>query len=349
MNPNITITEDIHRDEWEKFLLEFPRPPFLQSWTMRAIHEAVGESSITIGIKEKGTLIGVAFVVVVRAKRGHFFYLPYGPVFQMHKWQHLLELTPYLFQKAREMHIDFIRSSPFIIDEKDNRALYYRAGWRRAPLHMLAEHVWWLDITPEEDVLLKGMRKTMRNLIRRAQRDGVTIRMSRYLEDVEHFIQIHKSTVERHGFVPYKDEFFRAQFREFVKQDQAVMFLAEYQGRVIAAAMILFYGNMASYHHGASLSEYQKIPASYLLQWEAIREARRRGCEAYNFWGIVPENKMRSRFRKRPHPFAGVTTFKTGFGGERIDLLPCHDYPIRSKYYITRCIEIVRRIRRGFW
>ncbi|MBI2411064.1 MAG: peptidoglycan bridge formation glycyltransferase FemA/FemB family protein [Candidatus Kerfeldbacteria bacterium] len=349
MNANLVITEKINQEEWENFLLGFPRPPFLQSWYMREVHETVGESSLLIGVKEDNILIGVAFVVIVRAKRGHFFYLPYGPVFQMHKWQYVPELTQYVVKKAKELNIDFIRSSPFIVDAKDNRALYYRAGWRRAPLHMLAEHVWWLDITPAEDTLLVGMRKTMRNLIRRATRDGVTIRMSKNPDDVEHFIRIHKSTVERHGFVPYKDDFFRAQFRAFVKADQVAMFLAEYEGKVIAAAMIMFYGDMASYHHGASLSEFQKIPASYLLQWEAIREAKRRGCLAYNFWGIVPENKMRSRITRRPHPFAGVTTFKTGFGGERIDLLPCQDYPIRSKYYLTRIIETARRIKRGFW
>ncbi|GAI33015.1 unnamed protein product, partial [marine sediment metagenome] len=28
-------------------------------------------------------------------------------------------------------------------------------------------------------------------------------------------------------------------------------------------------------------------PASYLLQWEAIKEAKNRGCKLYNFWGIA--------------------------------------------------------------
>ncbi|MBU0497410.1 MAG: hypothetical protein KKG04_05580, partial [Candidatus Thermoplasmatota archaeon] len=68
-----------------------------------------------------------------------------------------------------------------------------------------------------------------------------------------------------------------------------------------------------------------------------------------SYWGIVPEDKMISPILKRKHPFAGVTTFKTGFGGQEFDLLPCQDLKISNKYHITRVIETVRRIRRGFW
>jgi lipid II:glycine glycyltransferase (peptidoglycan interpeptide bridge formation enzyme) len=173
--------------------------------------------------------------------------------------------------------------------------------------------------------------------------------MSQDPADVELFIQIHKDTVARHHFVPYKDDFFHEQFNAFQADNQATMFVAEYQGTPIAAAMIMFYGDMASYHHGASLSAYNKIPSTYLLQWTAIQEAKRRGCTRYNFWGIVPEDKLISPITKKPHPFAGVTKFKTGFGGELRNLLPCQDYPLTSKYALTYAIETVRKYRRGFF
>lgn len=346
---SIQFNEHISPADFEQFLLSLARPPFLQSTYMQELHTALGDSSFIVGIEQADTLIGVAFVAVIRARRGHYLYLPYGPMFGPGKWQHFSAFSNYIKKKGKEMGVDFIRSSPFIAQTPGNQMLYTQNGWKRSPIHMLAEHIWWLDITPNEEALLKGMRKTMRNLIRRAKKDGVTVRMSTDPADVEHLVTVHKDTVQQHGFVPYSDEYFRNQFAAFVKSNHVAMFLAEYKGTVISAAMIMFYGDMASYHHSGALTEFRKIPSSYLLQWEVIQEAKRRGCEVYNFWGIVPEEKMHSPILKRPHPFAGVAKFKTGFGGELLTLLPCHDMPLTPKYRLTQAIETARRIKRGFY
>jgi lipid II:glycine glycyltransferase (peptidoglycan interpeptide bridge formation enzyme) len=48
------------------------------------------------------------------------------------------------------------------------------------------------------------------------------------------------------------------------------------------------------------------------------------------------------------HPFAGVTLFKTGFGGQLLNLIHCQDIPISKKYYLTWGFEMVRKWKRGF-
>ena len=102
---------------------------------------------------------------------------------------------------------------------------------------------------------------------------------------------------------------------------------------------------------GASSSRHQKIPASYLLQWTAIKDALRRGDHVYNFWGIAPRiagPDGELSIANPGHPFAGVTLFKTGFGGESLTLHPCIDIPLKRSYYLTRGFEYVRKWRRGF-
>lgn len=344
-----TVTQELTKDQWERFLIEQNTPPFLQSWNMRAMHERLGEDTIPFALVDGDTVLGVAMAMDVAARRGHYLYLPYGPVMTEAGWKQFDTLTHALVEEGRKRGADFLRSSPFIELNQPNVDLYASAGWRRAPIHMLAEHIWWLDIAPDEDTLMKNFRKTMRNLIRRAGRDGVTIRTSRDIADVDVYINIHKDTVVRHGFTPYTDSYFRSQVEAFLEDDQVLIFVAEYEGKPIAASIIMFYGDMASYHHGASLSAYRKVPASYLMQWEAICEAKRRGCTKYNFWGVVPDNKLVSPIRKKPHPFAGVTKFKTGFGGDLHNLLPCQDYPLTAKYQATRLFETVRKYRRGFF
>lgn len=347
-----TITPNEY-PQWEQFLLAQEHPQFLQSSQFTAVHEAQGEETFILGVfagsDADAELVGGALVAVIRAKRGSYLFMQYGPVIAKEHWQNAFSaFSEALVAEGKARKVDFLRSSPFIANSAENTALYSAAGWKRAPIHMLAEHIWWLDITPSEDELMKGMRKTMRNLVRRAGKDGVTVRMGTAPEDVEIFIGVHEDTYKRHGFVPYKNEYFYSQVRSFADAGQVAVFIAEYEGKAISSSIVMYYGTMASYHHGASLSEYRKVPASYLMQWTAIQEARRRGCTVYNFWGIAPEGQDDTK-AKKPHPFAGVTKFKRGWGGELYNILPCQDKPLTLAYYYkTRLIETVRRIKRGF-
>jgi lipid II:glycine glycyltransferase (peptidoglycan interpeptide bridge formation enzyme) len=106
-------------------------------------------------------------------------------------------------------------------------------------------------------------------------------------------------------------------------------------------------GGETSYHHGASTHRFSKIPASYLLQWTAIQDAIVRGDRVYNFWGIAPGGDSNTPIVKN-HPFAGVTLFKTGFGGKALPLTHCLDLPVSKQYQITKAIEVIRKWRRGF-
>lgn len=139
--------------------------------------------------------------------------------------------------------------------------------------------------------------------------------------------------------------------KHFAPLDQAIVYVARYQGEPVAASVHMRYAGIVSYHHGASTHKYAKIPASYLLQWTAIRDALHAGCDIYNFWGIAPR-KMNENGEEviidPKHPFAGVTTFKTGFGGKPLPLLHCMDLPLTPGYRITRAFEFVRKWRRGF-
>src|SRR3990167_6313218 len=103
-------------------------------------------------------------------------------------------------------------------------------------------------------------------------------------------------------------------------------------------ALFIFTKSTAFYHQGASI--HTKIPVTYLEQWEAIKEAKKRGCKYYNFWGILQEGRS-------PKNWQGLTLFKTGFGGRQVDYLPTQDYIISPKYYLTYIYEKLLAWRRG--
>jgi peptidoglycan pentaglycine glycine transferase (the first glycine) len=314
--------------DWDTFLISQPWSPFLQSWTMGEVYRNIGQEPIRLEIRDGDNLIGICQAIVVPARRGKHLMVQYGPVVNSEL------LIEELKKIAKEKGCCFIRISPFI--PKDST--FDIPHSKNSPMHILAEHVWFLHIQNKtEEELLKNMRQNHRNLIRRAIKEGVTVSKS---TDIECFIQLHQKTRNRHKFTPYSDDFFRAQFSTFSPQNRT-LYIASYNGEPLAASIHMHFGHETSYHHGASSDKHSKIPASYLLQWTAIKDAISRGDRIYNFWGIAPHNT------NGRHPFAGVTIFKTGFGGERLELMHCIDIPISKVYYLTRLFETIRKWKRG--
>lgn len=336
-----------NKQTWEPFILRQSYQLFTQSSHYGDFYEALGEQSWIFGIYAGTQLVGGSLVVSTHAKRGSFLYLPYGPILpDENQGSALAALTAALKEFAREQKYDFIRSSPFMAETEDNKRLFSAAGFRHAPMHMLAETTWLLDLQPDEDHLLAAMNKNHRNLIRRCERAGVRVHLSTDQPALAEFNQLHDATADRHGFHRFPAAYINHEFQAFAPHGEAAIFLASLpDGRLDAAAIVLSYGNMAAYRHGASLNLDKKLPTSYLIQWEAIREAKRRGRRWYNFWGIAPAGLGDSSPR---HPFYGLTHFKTGFGGQKKDLLHCQDLPVSWAYWKNWLVESVRKYKRGF-
>ncbi|HRQ32721.1 MAG TPA: peptidoglycan bridge formation glycyltransferase FemA/FemB family protein, partial [Anaerolineales bacterium] len=77
-------------------------------------------------------------------------------------------------------------------------------------------------------------------------------------------------------------------------------------------------GNRAYYLYGASTDEERNRMPTYLLQWEAMKWAKARGCEEYDLWGVPDEDEatLEANFESRHDGLWGVYRFKRGFGGE---------------------------------
>lgn len=330
-----------NKQDWEIFLSNQEYTLMNQSYKYGDFYESLGEKSWVFGVYEDEKLIGGSLVLSTHAKRGDFLFLPYGPVGNITKI--LKPLTEYLKTFAKENKYDFIRISPFIENNKVNRGVFSENNYRHAPIHVLAETTWLLDLEKSEEELLMAMNKNHRNLIRRCEKEGVRIKKLDNLNALEEFNKLHDFTAKRHHFHRFSNDYVKKEFEAFIPDNEVIVWKAYLpDGKLDTSAVIYYYGNMACYRHGASLVQNNKIPTSYLLQWESIKEAKSRGMKYYNFWGIAPDNADKN------HPFKGITHFKKGFSGFQKDLLPAYDLPITKKYWLDWGIETLRRIKRGF-
>jgi lipid II:glycine glycyltransferase (peptidoglycan interpeptide bridge formation enzyme) len=340
MKYEIKLVED--KAKWEEFLKTTTPNIFVQSFKYGEFFKKMGEDAFIIGIFDGERLVGGSLVVTTTARRGKFLYLPYGPKLDFSDKELLGGFNEFLVGLARREKADFVRVAPFLEDNEESRKLFRDLGYRPAPMHVLAETTWILDLDEDEETLMKNMRQTTRNLIRRGEREGVEIRMSTDEAAIDRLVELLDETARRHHFTPFSKKYIQGELDAFKDADEVKVFEAYFEGEMVSSAIIFFYGDTAVYRHSASSSRRIKCQPTYFLQWNVIREAKRRGIKHYNFWGIAPEGASKK------HPFYGITVFKTGFGGYKKDLLHCQDLPINKKYWLNWFIETLRRLKRGF-
>ncbi|MDP2909635.1 MAG: peptidoglycan bridge formation glycyltransferase FemA/FemB family protein, partial [bacterium] len=299
------IKEITDKNIWESFLLNCKEKTFLDSWNWGMFQDKQEDKIWRWGVYDSEQLVGVALVVKIIAKRGIFLFIPHAPAGDL---KSLSVLTEKLKELAKKEMASFIRIAPICKNTEENRKVFKTLGFRDAPIHIHPELTWELDITPAEDDILAGMRKTTRYLIKKAQKDkDIEIVKSTNLADLEIFHQILMKTAGRHGFVPFSLNYLTEQFSCFAPDSQILIWLGKHEGKVVSSAVTIYWQKMGFYHHGASIEHNSnKTPVTYLQQWEMIKEAKSRGCISYNFWGIST---------KPNHPWAGLSQFKMGFGG----------------------------------
>ncbi len=318
---------------WEDFVKSRNPRSFLHSWNWGETNKLLGNEIFRLGFYSGIKLVGVCLLITQKARRGPHLLIPAGPLIDWNNDDLVTAFVEKIKILAKKQGAWFIRVRPELLDSVENRRLFENLGFVSAPMHLHAENTWVLGIEDDEEKILYGMRKNTRYLVRKSLKADLTVVES---NDYKILAMLQEETVRRHKFTPFPAKLFEYQLKSFGADNQAKLYLVKKRKKVLAAAIIIFYGETAYYHHSGSVSDYRDIPFSYFLQWKVIKEAKKRGCKYYNFWGIAPTDN-------RKHRFWGVTVFKKGFGGERVDWLHARDLPVSVKYYATYMFELIRK------
>lgn len=152
------------------------------------------------------------------------------------------------------------------------------------------------------------MQARTRTYIRRAAKEGLTVRLTPESDDLERYYQLHRSTYERTGARAHPIEYFRAIWATFVATGLSRVIFAEVDGRPVAAINVALYKGLASYWTGASSEAGRARHANDVLQWEAMELARELGCSSFES-GEASVTTGASAKQK------AISDFKRKFGG----------------------------------
>ncbi len=300
-----------------------------------------------------------ALVIEHRLPMGQtYVYSPRGPVVGKNQEE--------LIRLISEIQQQFPRAIFWRIDPPDCRFLTLNSKFSvmRAPHNVQPATTLIIDLSKSEDELLALMKQKTRYNIRLAEKHGVRVASDQGSGIRDQFLDLLEETAKRDGFRIHAREHYQKLLscrhcepqRSNPRSDagQASMTTRDCHSRhgllrndgdlsielygvfhndqLLAGAIVAFFGKWAYYLHGASSNEHRDMMAPYLLHWEIMREAKRRGCTKYDFWGAGDE-------------WPGVSKFKTGFAPETLltQYPGTFDIVLRPmKYWAYRFIQRLR-------
>lgn len=180
----------------------------------------------------------------------------------------------------------------------------------------------------DDDAMLKRMHQKTRYNVRLAMRRGVEVEQRQADEEsLQQYYQLMLDTADRNDFSIHSYEYY-ADFMKVMGDDTYFVF-AKWDGHLSAVVIAAAFGHEAVYMYGASSTEHRAHGAAFLLQFEAMRWARERGCATYDLWGIPVEDPESLRAADnqslagtKGDDWRGIYRFKTGFGGDIVSYPP---------------------------
>lgn len=348
--------------DWGEIIQRFPEANFLQSPAYAIMNRLLGEKMVVEDFGGKGH----ALMIVREAKRGRYLEIPCGPLIDWQDKKLVKKALARIAEIAKEEKCVFVRIRPQLFATDKNLKLLEDAGLKKSPMHLAAEHTVVIDLKKSEEELLSSMRRQTRYDVRRAEKLGIEVLKSNSEELFKEFHRVQVETAKRQGFIPPSLETLLAEREAFgdnitiyvatidwtgpavassparagAGDPQATSPVHEPLSKPIAYGLVIKDGKEGDYYEAASTDLNRKLPGAHAILWRAMRDLKAEGYERFNLWGIAPAGQPH-------HRYAGVTTFKTGFGGEIVEYVPAHDMIISQvKYLKNWVVETARRKRR---
>jgi lipid II:glycine glycyltransferase (peptidoglycan interpeptide bridge formation enzyme) len=346
---------------------------FLQSPAWGLFQKSLGKEIRYFAVRDDaGEILLSALLIVNKIFGKSYAFGPFGPVFMVEEPRQLGVFNFF----ARELQkfipdMIFLRFEPaedFFSNKNFGRGSEEFSKKSKSPnvvksADLNPHQTLLLDLRQNESDLLAAMKPKTRYNIKVAQKEGVGIRV---LDEVPLPLSGEEdpfsASAQRAGVNTYSREYFSRLLKFFsensknkseetsgrqeISNRQKITvrcYAAYHKSDLLAANIMLEHGNRSTYLFGGALDKKRNTMPSYLLHWQAILDAKSRGCTTYDFWGVETDER---------HPWYGFSKFKLGFGGTIEKRPGTYDFVYKSAWYniyrILRKINRLKIIRKRF-
>lgn len=343
---------------WNSVVAGLPGVHILQTWEWGQFKSSYGWQPLSHVWRDENERIFASALVLKRSVPGGLsvLYVPRGPLVNWANVTQSQQVLQDLQAFAKKCGSIFIKIDPEIIigrgvphSQEDSidttgekmTVQMSKLGWMYSQAQVQFRNTAWLDLSGNEDDWLARMKQKARYNLRLSQRRGVTTRLGR-LDDLPMLYRMYAETSVRDGFVIRPEQYYLKLWGSFMEKDLAQPIIAEVEGEAVAGLLLFTFAGRGWYLYGMSSQAHREKMPNYLLQMDAMRCAKARGCETYDLWG-APEVFDES------DSMWGVFRFKEGLGCTVIRTAGAWDFPSRPQLYILytrilpRLLDLMRR------
>jgi len=292
----------------------------LQSWEWGEFRKVQGYKVVRLGTME-GSHLKDVFQLTFHKLPHTPFVIGYLPKSSLPTKEIIKELKE-IGQKQKAI---FIKFEPNVEGEKSIPKIESLGLIPGKPLFTKYSSV--IDLTKDEDELLKRFKPKTRYNIRLAQKYGVVVKEDNSKEAFEKYLDLLFETAGRQGFYAHNKEFHRKEWQILQPAGISHLLTATYQGQILSAFLLFVFNGILYYPYGASTREHKELMAPTLLMWEAIKFGKRMGCQKFDLWGDIEPNPPAN------HPYFGFHRFKEGFSPKLVEFVGTYDLIVNSSLY----------------
>lgn len=258
---------------------------------------------------------------------GCYLYVPYGPAAENRDG--FKEAIKSLQDLAREESAVFIRIEP---RSPDFIKLFPKNTRKSHDLN--PKETWILDLTGTDEEYKTRLPSRLLRYYRNREKNNLKIEISKNPDDIKHLLNLQKALAKEKNISTFSENYLKTE----LKQPFATLYLLKQDNNILAAGLVFDHGNTRYNLQGAQTEEGRKLHATGILTIQLIEDARKKGLELFDFWGIAPEGAPKN------HPWAGFTNFKKTFAGYEKDFAGTYDIIEKPAKY--KAYNLMRKIRR---
>lgn len=138
------------------------------------------------------------------------------------------------------------------------------------------------------DIIWENIHSKNRNMIRKAEKNGIVIEHGKGMELFEKFIEIYNATMDKDHAEEYY--YFKLPFYESIHKDlydNYELFYAMLEDKIIAMSIMIFANGRMNYHLSGSNIEYRNLAPSNLLLYKAALWGSEQGFKTFHLGGGV--------------------------------------------------------------
>jgi lipid II:glycine glycyltransferase (peptidoglycan interpeptide bridge formation enzyme) len=321
---------------WDAFVSQAVDASVLQAWAWGSLKSRYGWGVQRYFWVDGQAPIGAAAVLRRSLPGGLALnYAPRGPILDGR-----LEQWPAFWQALRE-RLAQDGGTVFKVDPEwtsDGQRAVLTGSSALPSRHPIQHQATWLvDISGGDEAMMRLKESTRRN-IRAGIKRGITVEASEGSAAMDSFYELLQETATREQFTIRRRAYYHDLLSLFRERGQAAVYLARHQDRLLAGAVMLFFGSKLVYLYGGTREDAKDLKPGYLLHWRAIEDAQRRGCTTYDMWGVPLDPQPGQRGY-------GYYVFKSRFNGRMVRFIGLYDLPVNRAAALT--IRLAERFARA--